>query len=132
MLQRCRQVWGDRGDVITTAINATDPATALEHNLYVRHPNSLNRGQVGRVTIVGDAAHPVRPTGMYFVTVAVQCCACCSCCCWLQVQLEMLLNLFAQKLCVSLMLLFNAVHVAVAVVCCQDEADVTPCPAVVC
>lgn len=51
--------------MITAAVNATDPATALEHNLYVRHPSSLDGGfwGVGRVTLVGDAAHPLRPTG---------------------------------------------------------------------
>lgn len=59
-------VWRGEVDVITHAINATDPATALEHSLYTRHPDSLDGGYwgVGPVTLVGDAAHPMRPTGM--------------------------------------------------------------------
>ena len=72
-------VWGGEVDIITHAINATDPATALEHSLYTRHPDSLDRGYwgVGRVTLVGDAAHPMRPTGMpliIFCSYVVHCC----------------------------------------------------------
>lgn len=58
-------MWADAEPTISAAIDATDPTTALEHNLYVGHPNSLQGGHwgAGRVTLVGDVAHPVRPTG---------------------------------------------------------------------
>ena len=58
-------MWNNAVEVFTDAIDATDPGTALEHNLYTRHPDSLDRGEwgAGRVTLVGDAAHPLRPTG---------------------------------------------------------------------
>ena len=49
---------------VTTAMQATDPATVLEHKLYVRQPSSLDKGHwgVGQVTLAGDSAHPMRPT----------------------------------------------------------------------
>lgn len=67
LLQRCKKVWGDRSKVITDLIDATDESTILEHNLYVRHPDSLSQGHwgTGRVTLVGDAAHPMRPASGY-------------------------------------------------------------------
>ena len=40
-----------------------DAKTVVEHNMHVRHPDSLAQGYwgQGRVTLVGDAAHPLRP-----------------------------------------------------------------------
>ena len=51
-------------------IDATDDETVLEHDLHVRHPDSLAQGYwgQGRVTLAGDAAHPQRPaSGMLTV-----------------------------------------------------------------
>lgn len=44
-------------------IDATNDATVLEHNMHVRHPDGLAQGYwgQGRVTLAGDAAHPLRP-----------------------------------------------------------------------
>ena len=44
-------------------VNMTDESTVLEHTLHVRPPDSLARGcwGEGRVTLAGDAAHPLRP-----------------------------------------------------------------------
>ena len=62
-MQRCKRVWGDHAAVMQGVIDATDEASILEHSLYVRPPEQLGEGQwgVGRVTLVGDAAHPMRP-----------------------------------------------------------------------
>ena len=49
-------------------IDATDGETIVEHNMHVRHPDSLAQGYwgQGRVTLAGDAAHPLRPaSGMH-------------------------------------------------------------------
>jgi len=56
-------VWGDNAQIIKDIIDATDESTVLEHNMHVRHPDSLSQGfwGTGRVTLVGDAAHPMRP-----------------------------------------------------------------------
>ena len=69
-LQRCKRVWGDGCKHVTNLIDATDESTILEHNMYVRHPVSLSQGHwgKGRVTLVGDAAHPLRPASGAFAT----------------------------------------------------------------
>lgn len=56
-------MWGDGCKLVAALIDATEESTILEHNMYVRHPDSLSQGHwgEGRVTLVGDAAHPVRP-----------------------------------------------------------------------
>lgn len=63
VVQRCKRVWGGNAQMITDIIDATDDKTILEHNMHVRHPDSLAQGYwgQGRVTLAGDAAHPVRP-----------------------------------------------------------------------
>ena len=70
LLQRCKTVWGDNCKLVMDLIDATDESTILEHNMYVRHPVSLSQGRwgEGRVTLVGDAAHPVRPASGAFAT----------------------------------------------------------------
>ncbi|KAL3137319.1 hypothetical protein ABBQ32_006859 [Trebouxia sp. C0010 RCD-2024] len=61
--ERCKKVWGNRSKLVSDLIDATDDSTILEHNMYIRHPDSLSQGHwgKGRVTLVGDAAHPMRP-----------------------------------------------------------------------
>jgi 2-polyprenyl-6-methoxyphenol hydroxylase-like FAD-dependent oxidoreductase len=44
---------------IKDVIVATDPASTLVHSVYDREP--LQRWSVGRVTLLGDAAHPALP-----------------------------------------------------------------------
>lgn len=62
-VQRCRKVWGGNAQMFADIIDATDDATVLEHNMHVRHPDGLAQGYwgQGRVTLAGDAAHPLRP-----------------------------------------------------------------------
>ena len=49
-------------------IRLTDPGAIIEHGIFVRQADELNQyagsgwGK-GRVTLIGDAAHPMRPTG---------------------------------------------------------------------
>ena len=62
-VQRCRKVWGGNAQIFADLIDATDNETVLEHNMHVRHPDGLAQGYwgQGRVTLAGDAAHPLRP-----------------------------------------------------------------------
>lgn len=61
-VQQAKVLWAGGPPVIAAAIAATDPSTVLQHQLHVRHPSSLDGGHwgVGRVTLVGDAAHATR------------------------------------------------------------------------
>lgn len=49
-------------------VRLTDPSAIIEHGLFVRQASELDKyaetgwGK-GRVTLIGDAAHPMRPTG---------------------------------------------------------------------
>ena len=56
--------------MVVDIIDATDDETVLEHNLHVRHPDSLDQGYwgQGRVTLAGDAAHPQRPASGMLAT----------------------------------------------------------------
>lgn len=53
-------------------IDATDDETVVEHNMHVRHPDNLAQGYwgQGRVTLAGDAAHPLRPASGMLTTQA--------------------------------------------------------------
>lgn len=61
--ERCKTAWGDNAAVVLDTMDATDESSILEHSLYIRPPEGLGEGHwgVGRVTLVGDAAHPMRP-----------------------------------------------------------------------
>ena len=63
VVQRCKRVWADNATLLKDVIDATDESTILEHNLFIRPPSSFDGGHwgQGRVTLVGDAAHPMRP-----------------------------------------------------------------------
>ena len=49
-------------------VRLTDPTAIIEHGLFVRQAHELDKyaktgwGR-GCVTLIGDAAHPMRPTG---------------------------------------------------------------------
>ena len=69
-MQRCLQVlshaghdekWAD----LRKIIEATDPDAVLEHGTYTRPAEAIpdDGWGKGRVTLLGDAAHPLRPTG---------------------------------------------------------------------
>ncbi len=46
-------------------MKSTDPSAVLEHGTYVRPPEALPEDGWGRgrASLLGDAAHPLRPTG---------------------------------------------------------------------
>ena len=50
---------------LLSTMASTDPGAVLEHGTYVRGPEALpdDGWGRGRVTLLGDAAHPLRPTG---------------------------------------------------------------------
>ena len=69
-MQRCLQVlshagldekWAD----LRKIVEATDPDAVLEHGTYTRPAEAIpdDGWGKGRVTLLGDAAHPLRPTG---------------------------------------------------------------------
>lgn len=63
--QRCLKVFEGYPASCLDRIRGTDPSTVSEHGIFTRSaeampPDGWGRG---RVTLVGDAAHPVRPTG---------------------------------------------------------------------
>ncbi len=59
------QVFDKYPEELKRMIRATDDSAMVEHGMYTRPaeamtPDSYGRG---RVVIIGDAAHPMRPTG---------------------------------------------------------------------
>jgi hypothetical protein len=67
LLQRCLKVFEGYPASCMDRIKGTDPSTVTEHGIFTRPAESLppDGWGRGRVTLVGDAAHPVRPTGEY-------------------------------------------------------------------
>ena len=57
----------DHPNVLVDLMKQTDPSTVAEHGIFTRSAESYpeHRWGKGRVTLIGDAAHPVRPTGEY-------------------------------------------------------------------
>lgn len=49
-------------------VAATPPERVVEHGLFIRSANTMSPAAygAGRVVVLGDAAHPVRPTGGWF------------------------------------------------------------------
>ena len=68
LVQRCMKVAGVAPPQMQELIKLTDPGAIIEHGLFVRQASELDKyaetgwGK-GRVTLIGDAAHPMRPTG---------------------------------------------------------------------
>lgn len=58
-LQRLRELFHDRSAPIPAVVEATPPAAILQNDIYDREPAS--RWGEGRVTLLGDAAHPMTP-----------------------------------------------------------------------
>lgn len=59
----------DHPEVLVSLMRQTDPSTVAEHGIFTRDAESYpeHRWGKGRVTLIGDAAHPVRPTGGPFL-----------------------------------------------------------------
>jgi hypothetical protein len=56
-------------DSVLRLIDVTPPSSLVEHGVYIRTAESINADCFGRgrVVIVGDAAHPMRPIGQVSV-----------------------------------------------------------------
>ena len=67
-MQRCMKAVEDFAPQFVECVRNTDSSTIVEHGLFARtpeqHSSYADKGWgVGRVTLVGDAAHAMRPTG---------------------------------------------------------------------
>lgn len=62
---RCLQAMSGASEAVLALIAATPAATLVEHGVYIRPADSISADSFGRgrVVIMGDAAHPLRPTG---------------------------------------------------------------------
>ena len=67
--QRCLQVLAGVWEPVLHLVQATPPASLVEHGVYTRPASSMRPECLGRgrVVIIGDAAHPMRPTGQGLV-----------------------------------------------------------------
>ena len=63
--ERCLQALAGVSDKVLRLITVTPPASLVEHGVYIRPHDSVSADSFGRgrVVIMGDAAHPMRPTG---------------------------------------------------------------------
>jgi hypothetical protein len=62
---RCLQVLAGFNQAFLTVVQDTPGEALVEHGLFIRPADKMSAGAYGkgRVVILGDAAHPVRPTG---------------------------------------------------------------------
>ena len=66
-MQRAKRVFADYAPEVQHILELMDPSTVLERGMYERGPEFFQDGSVwghGSVTLIGDAAHPLCPTGM--------------------------------------------------------------------
>lgn len=62
---RCLQAMAGVSDKVLQLISVTPAASLVEHGVYIRPFDSISADSFGsgRVVVMGDAAHPLRPTG---------------------------------------------------------------------
>lgn len=62
---RCLQAMAGVSEAVLRLIAATPANSLVEHGVYIRPADSISADSFGRgrVVIMGDAAHPLRPTG---------------------------------------------------------------------
>jgi len=62
---RCLQAMAGVSEAVLKLIAATPASNLVEHGVYIRPADSISADSFGRgrVVIMGDAAHPLRPTG---------------------------------------------------------------------
>lgn len=63
--QRCLAALEGWGQAFLDIVAATPPERVVEHGLFIRPADTMSAAAygAGRVVVLGDAAHPVRPTG---------------------------------------------------------------------
>lgn len=69
-MQRCMKAVEGFAPQFVEYVRNTDPNAMIEHGLFARTGEQMaSRADagwgVGRVTLIGDAAHPMRPTGWH-------------------------------------------------------------------
>lgn len=62
---RCLQAMTGFWEPVLKLVETTSPKSLVEHGVYTRPASNINPSCFGkgRVVIIGDAAHPLRPTG---------------------------------------------------------------------
>jgi hypothetical protein len=62
---RCLAALEGWASVFRDIVAATPPERVVEHGLFIRPADTMSPAAygAGRVVVLGDAAHPVRPTG---------------------------------------------------------------------
>ncbi|KAK9818206.1 hypothetical protein WJX72_008832 [[Myrmecia] bisecta] len=64
-LENCRKVFAGHAKELVHVLETADVESVVEHGIYTRTGEEIAAAGLGkgRVTLVGDAAHPFRPTG---------------------------------------------------------------------
>ncbi|KAI8476852.1 MAG: hypothetical protein J3K34DRAFT_463521 [Monoraphidium minutum] len=63
--QRALAAFAPLAPPLRALVGATDPSVIVEHGLFIRRAEEMREEAFGKgcIAVIGDAAHPVRPTG---------------------------------------------------------------------